>query len=61
MNDKDYRLKNIEIIRRDNNRLWMGILTIALEKAPEETKILLRGIYDNDSLVAGLLKEIADD
>ncbi len=55
------RLARVEIIRQKNNVLWMGILALALDRAPLDTKEILQEIYDNDSLVAGYLKEIADD
>lgn len=52
-------INRISIIRAVNNELWMQLLEIALEAAPEETKKVLRKINTHDSAVAGLLAELA--
>ena len=38
--------------REDNNRLWMALLSIALEKAPKRTKAILAEIKKNDQLIS---------
>ena len=49
----------ITAIRARNNDLWMRLLEIALESAPDETKSVLRQINENDRAVSGLLGELA--
>ena len=53
-------LNSITEIRAHNNDLWMGILTIALQCSPEETKELIRGITKNDTRVTLEMRNIAD-
>lgn len=52
-------ISQIAEIRADNNALWMDLLSIALEHAPEQTKAVLRAINHNDQRVSSLLKELA--
>lgn len=49
----------IGLIRARNNDLWMKLLEIALETAPNETKEVLRQINANDREISGLLTELA--
>ena len=53
------QLGRIEAIRRENNVLWMAILRIALELAPDLTKEMLRGIHKNDKDISVLLGKLA--
>ena len=46
-------------IRAGNNLLWMQLLTIALEAAPDKAKDVLRQINKNDEEISALLKELA--
>ena len=55
----DAILDRIHMIRTANNGLWMRLLAIALECAPDETKRVLKSINDNDLAISGLLKELA--
>lgn len=41
-----------------NNELWMRLLEIALQHAPEETKDVLREIRGNDQRISDLLGRI---
>ena len=51
-------LRLITIIRAKNNDLWMGILQVALESNPKETRKLLKGIGANDRKVTKLMSNI---
>jgi len=52
-------IRDIRDIRSANNVLWMRILEIAIENAPDETKITLRAINANDRTISDLLAELA--
>lgn len=61
MNNKTTEIiDDIEMIRAQNNTLWMNILRIALEKDPGQTKDILREINENDSAISSLLKEVEE-
>lgn len=49
----------ITAVRARNNDLWMRLLAIALEAAPDRTKAVLREINANDRTVSDLLRELA--
>lgn len=49
----------ITSVRARNNDLWMKLLEIALETAPNETKEVLRQINANDRKISDLLGELA--
>jgi hypothetical protein len=48
-------ISQIEDVRRDNNKLWMDILRIAMELAPGRTKDVIRKINENDKKISDLL------
>jgi len=50
----------ITSIREKNNRAWMGILTLALEHAPEDARKLIRGITDNDRMISELTAKLGE-
>jgi len=50
----------IEETRRHNNGLWMELLRIALEKAPEETRTVLRQINQNDRFIADQMMKLGE-
>jgi len=58
-------LRDQEIINRvttkrmQNNILWMQIVEIALEFAPEEAKRVMRQINENDQAISDLWKDLA--
>lgn len=54
-------IDQVEEVRRDNNRLWMQLLRIALKAAPEEAKATLTKINENDKLIGELLGKVAAD
>lgn len=51
----------VEEIRTTNNALWMGILKLAIEYAPEKTKVLLLKINQNDSGISERLRRVAQE
>lgn len=52
-------ISQITSIRMSNNKLWMQLVEIALEKAPKVTKKVLSAINANDSNISDLLKDLA--
>ena len=50
----------IEETRRHNNGLWMQILRIAADKAPDETKVVLRQINQNDRYIADMMLKLGE-
>lgn len=59
--EDQHRLDTIKHIRGTNNDYWMALLEIALEVAPERTRVVLAAIRSNDQIIADITKEIADD
>lgn len=56
----DRTIDRIEEYRSQNNLLWMDILRIAIKASPVETRKVLKQINENDVVITGLLKELAD-
>lgn len=60
MNERDREIiDRITAIRMKNNFPWMKVVEIALDRAPEETREALRQIYQNDSDISDLLRDLA--
>jgi hypothetical protein len=58
--DRDLEIiDTITKIRIKNNFPWMRLLEIALKHAPDETRAVLREIYDNDHDIGDLLRDLA--
>jgi hypothetical protein len=57
LNDSDI-VDQIEIIRSNNNRLWMQLVRLALTSAPEEAKRILRQIKNNDMQVSTWMDQL---
>lgn len=53
-------IDTIEEVRRTNNHLWMQLLRIAMEKAPDETKTILRQINLNDRYIADQMMKLGE-
>jgi len=53
-------IDQIEEIRRDNNRLWMDLLRVAMLAKPETTKAILKGITENDKKISALTEKLAN-
>lgn len=51
-------VRRVTAIRSRNNRLWMTILTIALESSPIKAKKIIRQITDNDRKVSAWLSRV---
>lgn len=58
---KDQIIDQIESVRRKNNSLWMQLLSIALEEAPERTQKVLADINKNDRKISNLMGMLAND
>lgn len=52
-------IDRIEAIRARNNTHWMDLVRLAMELAPDRTKVLLRDIEACDGEVRRLTKELA--
>jgi hypothetical protein len=52
-------IDRIETVRKDNNRLWMDILRLALEAEPQRAKAILLKIKRNDGAIQRMLGELA--
>lgn len=52
---------NIRRVRSRNNDLWMEILDIAMEAAPERTKDVIKRIRNNDRQITELLDHLIHD
>ncbi len=57
-NDRDI-IDQIEAVRSRNNRVWMNLVRLALEVAPERAKQLFAEISANDEKILKLSKELA--
>ncbi len=51
-NDNDDPIRKIAQIRIKNNELWMSILNLALEVAPDRARELVRAIRNNDKEIS---------
>ena len=54
-------IKQIEEIRKSNNRLWMNLLRIAMKRDPVNTKRTMAKITKNDRRISDLVQEMVDD
>lgn len=60
MRSIDLIIEDITEVRAKNNKLWMGLLRIAFELAPEEAGNLLQEIHDNDMKVSKFVLELKE-
>lgn len=51
-------IKIVEGIRRRNNKLWMGLLVLAVKTKPRKAKVLIREIVENDKKVSQWMARI---
>ena len=51
-------IKEIEKIRKNNNRKWMQLLSIAIEYAPKKSSKVIRDINNNDIKISKLFKKL---
>ena len=51
-------VKKIELARSKNNKNWMDLLRLAIEKAPKQAKQILKRINYQDKNISKLLSKI---
>lgn len=51
-------LDEVQRVRSDNNRLWIDVLRVAMEAAPERAKVILSNINENDRKISMLLAKV---
>ena len=51
-------VNKIEKIRSQNNKFWMKLLSIALKRAPEESRKVIKKININDKKISKLISKI---
>jgi len=61
INNVDQLINQIEKIRARNNKNWMNILRLAIQYAPEQTKIIIQDIGKCDAEINKLTKELGGD
>jgi len=58
MTDDKKTIDAIYKVRARNNRLWIGLLEIAVKKSPRKAKALLKGIAENDAAITVLTRKL---
>ena len=51
-------INQIEKTRKKNNKNWMDLLRLAVRKAPNEARIILKKINKEDRVISKLLSKI---
>jgi hypothetical protein len=51
-------IKIVEGVRRRNNKLWMGLLVLAVKTSPRKSKKIIREIVENDRKVSAWMARI---
>lgn len=51
-------VKKIELARSKNNKNWMDLLRLAIEKAPKQAKLILKRINSQDKNISKLISKI---
>ena len=51
-------VKKVEYARSKNNKNWMDLLRLAVRKAPNEARIILKKINKEDRVISKLLSKI---
>ena len=51
-------VKKVEHARSKNNKNWMDLLRLAVRKAPNEARIILKKINKEDRVISKLLSKI---
>ena len=51
-------VKKIELARSKNNKNWMDLLRLAIEKAPKQAKQILKRINYQDKNISKLLSKL---
>jgi hypothetical protein len=63
MSNLEEKLKiidEIQSIRSANNVNWMDLLRLAYSKAPDETKLLIRKINNDDNRISELFSKLGE-
>ena len=65
MREKDVQkylnvIDEIEQIRGRNNVNWMDVLRLVFTHAPEEARVLMKRINEEDDRISALFKQLAD-
>ena len=53
-------IKQIENVRKINNKYWMKLLEIAFEYAPTQSKKVMKKINMNDKKISSLISKISE-
>jgi hypothetical protein len=53
-------IDEIQSIRSANNVNWMDLLRLAYSKAPDETKLLIRKINNDDNRISELFSKLGE-
>ncbi len=53
-------IDEIERVRRQNNKVWMNLVRLAVRTEPSEVKKLLKQIEENDRRVSDLCKSLQE-
>ena len=54
-------IKQIENVRKKNNKYWMKLLEIAFKYAPNESKKVMKKINTNDKKISSLISKLSGD
>ena len=54
-------IKQIENVRKKNNKYWMKLLEIAFEYAPHESRKVMKKININDKKISSLISKLSGD
>lgn len=55
------QIDTIQKIRAKNNKLWMDLMRLAFVHAPEQTKVIMSQISQNDEKITKAVKEMIDE
>ena len=53
-------IDEVERVRMRNNVNWMDVLRLAFRHAPDEARVLMKKINEEDGRISGLLKRLSD-
>lgn len=55
------QIDKIQKIRAKNNKLWMDLMRLAFDHAPEQAKVIMNQISQNDEEITKAVKEMIDE
>ena len=55
------QIDKIQKIRAKNNKLWMDLMRLAFDHAPEQAKVIMSQISQNDEKITKAVKEMIDE